>query len=121
MFCFVKNCGFFKGKGKLIDCFGNVIEGTFLKHKADGYCEISYKNGDKFSGNMTGGCREGKGKFIDNVNKSEYEGEWKMDKREGSGVFVKEEGYRYEGQWVDNIPEGFFFLLLLLLENFYLI
>ena len=86
--------------GKLNDCEGNKIEGGFLDHKAEGVCEIKYKNGSVYNGNLSKGLKKGtgflalfyeimsyflyKGKFFDNLEKFEYDGDWENDKKHGN-------------------------------------
>ncbi len=35
-----------------------------------------------------------------------YEGEWKNDKRDGYGVWIRPDGTKYAGEWVDDLPHG---------------
>lgn len=133
--------------GKLRDSEGNQIEGSFLNHKAEGACEIRLANGNNYLGNLSKGLKNGsgqffflkktfwsilqKGKLCDNVEKSEYEGEWENDKKHGhfllcernkdfyckkigKGTFIHlVKNYKYEGNWINDTPEG----LVLVLNN----
>ena len=45
--------------------------------------------------------REGYGRLIHPTGDM-YEGEWQLDKANGRGVFTNFEGYRYEGDWLDD-------------------
>lgn len=38
---------------------------------------------------------------------SQYEGQWKNNKRDGKGVLLWKDGERYEGNWVADCKQGF--------------
>jgi hypothetical protein len=58
---------------------------------------MTYTNGDVYVGGWMSDWREGKGQFTSKDGSIKYEGEWKDDVMEGSGVYVKP-GFKYEGE-----------------------
>jgi hypothetical protein len=78
----------------------------------------TYPNGNKYTGEYRNGMREGRG-VIDVVAKgdpsntritsnihSRYTGQFSNDRINGYGVWVADNGYRYEGYFIDNLPSN---------------
>ncbi|GAB2891394.1 hypothetical protein GCM10027046_20230 [Uliginosibacterium flavum] len=71
-----------------------------------GQVTISWDNGDRFSGRMISGKRQGPGKF-EWANGQSYEGDWRDDMPDGRGSQIFASGDRYEGDMKAGVPEGF--------------
>ena len=56
---------------------------------SDGFGNLTYKNGDFYSGHFKSGKRWGTGKMIYNSTESSYDGDWVNDLREGEGKYEK--------------------------------
>jgi hypothetical protein len=84
------------------------------------YCKgtFTYPNGNKYTGEYRNGKREGNG-IIDVVAKgdpdnariasnihSTYTGQFSNDRINGYGVWAADNGYRYEGFFIDNLPSN---------------
>ena len=52
---------------------------------------------EKFDGKIENGLREGSGKMI-YANKSEFNGTWKKDVRQGPGILKLADGTLFEGE-----------------------
>ena len=50
--------------------------------------------------------RNGEGDLFDNKEMIEYSGRWKMNKREGRGLYYKDGSLRYDGEWRNDKPNG---------------
>lgn len=62
-----------------------------------------------YIGNLVSGRREGKGYFFSNDQKYTYQGDWKNDMREGTGVeyVAGDYGYTYSGGFKNNKFNGY--------------
>jgi hypothetical protein len=84
------------------------------------YCKgtFTYPNGNTYTGEYRNGTREGNGtievvakgdpsntRIASNVH-SRYTGQFSNDRINGYGVWVADNGYRYEGFFVDNLPSS---------------
>ncbi|WP_141731119.1 MORN repeat-containing protein [Oligoflexus tunisiensis] len=70
--------------------------------------DITYPNGDVYTGELKNGQRHGKGR-MKYANGREYSGEWFEDMRKGYGSQVWKDSPKYisyEGLWDDNLPNG---------------
>lgn len=65
--------------------------------KKHGQGTMTYTNGDVFVGGWAQNFREGKGRFTSKDGAITYDGDWKDDVMDGSGVYIKP-GFRYEGE-----------------------
>ena len=68
------------------------------------------ENGEKYSGEMKNGLKDGKGilyysKDLE-INEKIYEGDWKNDKREGKGIMFWKNGETYRGEWKNDKRDG---------------
>jgi hypothetical protein len=53
--------------------------------------------------------KHGKGKWMQdgsNINCNQYEGDFVMDKKHGTGIFKWESGNWYKGEYSDNLRHG---------------
>jgi hypothetical protein len=69
-----------------------------------GTADVSYANGDFYSGPFVNGMRHGRG-FLKTA-RGEYEGEFVEDKRHGDGKFTKDDGSCFEGRFADDWITG---------------
>jgi hypothetical protein len=70
-----------------------------------GGINITYKNGDKYSGEVLGYKKEGDG-IMTYKDGSVYEGMWKDDKRSGKGKMTWPDNRFYLGDWHDDKRSG---------------
>ena len=83
--------------------------GYFYKLRLNGQGEIKFKNGNSYLGLFKGGKRDDKGNMSyvvptgsDPSEIGEFSGTWKSDKRNGYGVMMYLNGWRFEGIWKDD-------------------
>ena len=50
--------------------------------------------------------RQGKGKYVSKSSGGVYDGEYKNDKKDGSGKYVWSNGDWYEGEWKQGLRHG---------------
>lgn len=76
--------------------------GVMTCYKDEG---VVYEGG--YSGNPKDGfVREGEGEEYDGCWNIVYNGNWKNDKREGQGIFYRNNELKYDGNWKNNKPHG---------------
>lgn len=91
---------------------GLKYDGDISGLTADGSAEITYPSGNTYSGQVTKGKRNGTGKFVWNKKngkvKSYYEGDWKINKMNGSGKYhYSSSEYPYlSGKFDNGVPKG---------------
>jgi hypothetical protein len=99
-----------QGKENLPD--GTFYEGAFANNKRHGQGRLyRWTQGPKrkkiliYQGEFDEGVRNGKGERFDCTFpcKGKYFGEFTDGRQEGHGVFTTEEGFSYEGEWIDGI------------------
>ncbi|CAI2377776.1 unnamed protein product [Moneuplotes crassus] len=96
-----------EGVGIEINSQGQVCHGTFINGLANGKgtlitsSDLSYYNGE-----FVDNCFEGTGTFVLNSG-YRYEGQWRTGKRNGFGIEIYPNGDVYEGDFVDNKNEGY--------------
>lgn len=67
---------------------------------------LIYKDGSLFTGYFSKGIPNGEGRFISSQGWY-YEGDIQKEQAEGKGIFIFERlGYRYEGEWAADYPDG---------------
>ena len=91
----------------------NAIASSKVDSWQAGSGDVIYTNGDKYSGGIALGKRHGQG-TARYANGDVYEGGWNADRREGHGKMTfaavvgntAGRGWRYVGEWLDNLPHG---------------
>lgn len=68
----------------------------------EGNGELTYANGDVYSGNFKENNRHGQGKFVDITTNTTYQGEFEADQRHGLGRLEFQSGAVLEGEWVND-------------------
>lgn len=94
------------GKGKLYSVSGDFREGYWKAGMLHYKGRMVLGNGDVYEGEVAQGKREGRGKLTSQESGSEYEGQWKGDRKEGIGVERFENGSRYTGSFVRGAKQG---------------
>lgn len=86
------------------------FEGSLNKkdNKKNGYGKICWDDGSILLANFTDNKINGIAHFIDESEKSEFSGEYNMNKPDGYGIY-KKNGTIIEGEWKDNILTGIAF------------
>lgn len=70
-----------------------------------GEVEITYRNGDRYEGGFTEGCKDGVGKYTYSGGEY-YEGHFERDMMHGRGKYVWDEENMYEGDFWKNKMHG---------------
>jgi len=74
---------------------------------ADGWGEMEYADGTRYTGQWERGVREGCGVIVKKGYLStRYSGAWTQDKQTGLGEMIYSNGARYQGEWVNNQYHG---------------
>jgi len=85
------------------DKIKKVFEGEFKNNKPFKGIYL-YEDNDEYNGELNENFeKHGKGKYISNKSKFEYEGEWLNDKRHGKGSYLTD-GKKIEYEWENDIP-----------------
>ena len=71
---------------------------------APGVREVTYPDGAVYRGSLRGGTLHGRGEYV--AKNFKYDGEFKDGLKEGRGVYVWDNGNRYEGPFVKDAPDG---------------
>ena len=66
---------------------------------------MDYQNGDKYDGDWKDNRIQGSGVFYF-LDGSSYDGEWINGKRNGRGTYVTISNEKYLGEWKNNLKEG---------------
>eukprot|EP00092_Neocalanus_flemingeri_P007125 GFUD01007697.1.p1 GENE.GFUD01007697.1~~GFUD01007697.1.p1 ORF type:complete len:277 (+),score=36.65 GFUD01007697.1:37-867(+) len=75
--------------------------------RPDGWGEMEYTNGSRYTGQWAKGVRDGCGVIVKKGYLStRYSGTWKQDKQTGYGEMIYSNGASYHGQWVNNLYHG---------------
>lgn len=99
-------------EGKVLSITFETESGFCFSGQVNGSAEITYENGDTYSGEVKNGIRDGTGKYswVDEDGKTiaTYEGTWKDDIMNGSGSYhYTSDEYPYiKGSFSDGKPEG---------------
>lgn len=92
------------GVGKLYFENGCYFEGLFVNGEITGEDGLYfYPDGSLKRGSVKNGKLEGHGKFVSKTGGFVYEGNWVNDKPNGEGVELYPDGSRYEGHFVDGV------------------
>lgn len=78
----------------------------------------TFSNGDTYVGGLQGEVRAGQGTLKYANGKLKYEGAWAKDLYHGQGVFMNEQGSKYEGVWRVGLKDGLFVCSLHTGESF---
>jgi len=62
---------------------------------------IKYANGDVYTGDLSVGKFNGKGKYMYSREMGWYEGDWLLGKFHGKGVRLYSNGSKYVGDFID--------------------
>jgi len=93
--------------GAFFDNEGNYYKGNLVNGKANGEGELVLFNKVKYIGNFfVDDIPNGKGKMINLMDGSEYEGDVVQGKKEGKGILKFKDGTIYEGEFKDDDFNG---------------
>lgn len=69
--------------------------------------ELHYESGEKYSGTVLAGMKDGKGILVEASSGLTYNGDFANDLKHGSGTLSSEGmDFVYDGQWVNGIKHG---------------
>lgn len=95
------------GNGTLFCLPNEIIEGRFDGFKIfDGQVKILFANGEYYEGNFKCNHRNGSGIHY-YANRDYYEGEWMNDKRIGRGRIFLAGGGKFNGMFIEDKIDGF--------------
>ena len=92
--------------GAFFDNEGNYYKGQLVNGKGNGEGELVIFNKVQYIGNFIDDIPNGKGKMINLLDGSEYEGEIVQGKKEGKGILKFKDGTVYEGEFKDDNFNG---------------
>ena len=92
--------------GLFIDPDGNYYRGNLINGEANGEGEILIKHKIKYIGNFNKNIPNKKGKLLNLVENSIYEGDIVNGKKEGKGIIKFNDGTIYEGDFINDKYEG---------------
>ena len=93
--------------GAFFDNEGNYYKGNLINGKANGEGELVVFNKVKYIGNFfVDDIPNGKGKMINLMDGSEYEGDVVQGKKEGKGILKFRDGTIYDGEFKDDVFHG---------------
>lgn len=95
---FIGSCA--KGEEEITKC-----EGTWKDDLRDGAIKCSFKSGDSFEGNFSGGKKEGDGTYTW-AKGDVVKGQWKSDKLDGKATMTWKSGGSYTGDYAEGVIEG---------------
>ena len=98
--------GYACGKGVFIDCLGNKYDGEFKMSMANGTGTYTNTLGAVYEGQWLRDMQHGKGSEKWQDTGSVFTGSFFEGLRNGYGIWIHE-GKRYEGNWVNNMMDGF--------------
>lgn len=93
-----------EGLGKLTKANGLIYEGSFKYGKEHGEGKLEYEGEVLYKGEFFQGAKHGKG--ILKIGGGSYCGEFIDNCMEGEGVYIWDDGKRYEGGWKKNMIHG---------------
>jgi hypothetical protein len=98
-------------RGKLVFKDLSSYEGSFSNGIYDGRGILNSTNGNVYTGEFVEGVMDGKGTMEygpnDSLNRIRYEGEWKHNQFEGSGLLSFKNGSYYDGKFKNSLSNGF--------------
>jgi len=111
-----KEDGRFVGKIEMTWCDGSTYNGAYNGHDrktlhyqqtnehtesgCNGYGKYTFPNGDWHEGYYQDNFANGSGIFYYSKNKLKWKGSWINNRSDGEGVFIKENGETYIGDWI---------------------
>ncbi|XP_066520825.1 radial spoke head 10 homolog B isoform X3 [Hoplias malabaricus] len=100
--------GLMHGHGEYTWADGVKYEGEFVSNAPMGYGTYTWLDASTYEGEVCCGIRHGTGTYKCGKTTSVYKGQWHQGKRHGKGTiyFNKEGTSWYEGNWENNIREG---------------
>ncbi|KAJ8363842.1 hypothetical protein SKAU_G00126730 [Synaphobranchus kaupii] len=100
--------GFMHGRGTYTWADGVKYEGEFVFNMPMGHGTYTWVDGSCYEGELRNGIRHGVGTYKCAGKSVSYRGEWNHGKRHGKGTiyYNPELTSWYEGDWVNNIREG---------------
>ncbi|KPP65479.1 hypothetical protein Z043_116098 [Scleropages formosus] len=87
---------------------GIRYEGQFIFNVPMGHGTYTWPDGSFYEGEVVSGIRHGVGTYRCGTKDVFYRGQWQRGKRQGKGIiyYNKEMTSWYEGDWVNNIKDG---------------
>nr|XP_014345348.1 PREDICTED: radial spoke head 10 homolog B isoform X2 [Latimeria chalumnae] len=100
--------GLMHGRGTYIWADGVKYEGDFAMNVPMGHGTYTWPDGSSYTGDVWNGMRHGFGTYRCGTRIVSYSGQWYHSKRHGKGTVYYDENETswYEGDWVNNIKEG---------------
>lgn len=103
------------GDGKMTYSDGDWYKGGWSNNRKQGYGVMEWvQKEERYSGLWSNNLFEGEGTYLwlcQNRKSSSlinrYKGDFKNGKRHGIGIFYYADGSQYEGQWFQNMKDGF--------------
>ena len=96
--------GQFTGWGRESRRNGEVLEGRFTNGKVNGKGIFTTVKGNKYVGDIINNRLHGKGKLT--TRNMQYSGDFKLNKMDGNGKIIFNNGHQYEGQFRENQING---------------
>ena len=95
------------GLGEFKYVSGDTYLGGFLNDTLQGHGEYKYSNGNIYVGNFDSNQRNGTGEFMNNKEKTFYNGKWALDKQSGDGeLLISESCLHYVGEFRNGLYHG---------------
>ncbi|XP_058851883.1 radial spoke head 10 homolog B [Acipenser ruthenus] len=100
--------GLMHGRGTYTWADGVTYEGDFAVNVPMGRGAYTWPDGSSYEGEVHNGIRHGLGTYRCGSKPVSYIGQWNQGKRHGKGaIYFNQDGNSwYEGDWVNNIKEG---------------
>ncbi|MBN3311546.1 R10B1 protein, partial [Atractosteus spatula] len=100
--------GLMHGRGSYTWADGVQYQGDFQANVPTGHGVYTWPDGGCYEGQVWNGMRHGVGTHRCGSSNASYTGRWHLGKRHGKGaIYYNAEGTSwYEGDWVDNVREG---------------
>ncbi|XP_051789613.1 radial spoke head 10 homolog B isoform X4 [Erpetoichthys calabaricus] len=100
--------GLMHGRGSFTWSDGTKYEGDFVMNVPMGQGVYIWLDGSIYDGEVKDGMRHGLGTYTGGIKPVSYVGHWVCGKRHGKGTmyYNREKTFWYQGDWVNNIKEG---------------